>query len=167
MTLNLPIATEAVISMTPFRVQRRARWSECDPAGVVFAGQFPLYMLAAAHLFRNHVVKAPIGARTEAQIYGTPGKAMEMVFLGPLWPEDDFIMELHVGHLGNRTTDMLVVASRSDDSATVFVGRQTSIYVEAADRHRSIPIPDAVRDILKRYQDAAGPIPEILSQVMR
>lgn len=164
---GLPAPTEAVVSLVPFRVARNARWSECDPAGVVFAGHYPLYMLSAAHLFRKHVLKAPIGQRSPVQDYGTPGKAIEMVFLGPLWPDDAFVISVHVGRIGTRTTDMLFEAKRNDDGTAVFVGRLSSIYVRSDDRKASIEIPETVRTVLKNYQDDAGPIPEILRQVMR
>jgi acyl-CoA thioesterase FadM len=167
MSDTLQIPTEAVVSLAPFRVERRTRWSECDPAGVVFAGQFPLYMLSAAHLFRTHVLNAPIGRQTADQGYGTPGKAMEMVFMGPLWPDDAFVMELHVGRIGKRTTDLLIDARRCDDGTPVFMGRLSSIYVQADDRKVSIPIPENVRTILNDYQRAIGPIPHVLEQVMR
>ncbi|WP_346909001.1 hypothetical protein [uncultured Roseibium sp.] len=167
MTDALPIPTEAIVSLVPFRVERRTRWSECDPAGVVFAGQFPLYMLSAAHLFRTHVMNAPIGRPTVDQDYGTPGKAMELVFMGPLWPEDAFVMELHVGRIGKRTTDLLIDARRCDDGTPVFMGRLSAIYVRADDRKASIPIPGSVRAVLENYQDAAGSIPDLLKQVMR
>jgi len=164
---GLPVATEAVVSLTPFRVERRARWSDCDPAGVVFAGQFPLYMLSAAHLFRTHVLKAPIGRQSVEQNYGTPGKAFEMVFLSPLWPDDAFVMELHVGRIGTRTTDMLIDARRCDNGKPVFVGRLSSIYVSTDDRTAAISIPEQVRAVLTDYQNGAGPLPETLKQVMR
>lgn len=167
MTDTLSIPTEAIISLTPFRVERRVRWSECDPAGVVFAGQFPLYMLSASHLFRSHILKAPVGRTTDDHGYGTPGKAMEMVFLGPLWPDDSFVMEVHVGHIGTKTTNMLIDARRSDDGSPVFVGRLASIYVSAHDRKNAIPVPPSVQATLEDYQSTVGEPPDALRQVMR
>ena len=164
---TLPEPTEAVVSLMPFRVRRVARWSECDPAGVVFAGWFPEYMLAACHQFRTHVLKASLALSPGDRGYGTPGKALEMVFLSSLWPEDAFEMTVHVGGVGRRTTHMLVEARRCDDGAPVFVGRVSSIYVRHDDRSEAIEVPSAVRSMLESYQAGAGPLPALLEQVAR
>lgn len=161
------IATEMVVKNHPFTVRRIVKWAECDPAGVVYAGNFPEYMLSTAHLFRQHALGAPIGKRDVEQKYGTPGKALNMVFMGPLWPGDVFDMSVFIGELGGTTTDLLVNATRVDDGSHVFVGRVTSIYVEAEDRKRSIPIPKDVRDIFERYRAQSGEAPAALSQVSR
>ena len=50
------IATEYVSSTRPFTVRRRVRWSECDPAGVVFAGNFSIYLHNAVALFRTEML---------------------------------------------------------------------------------------------------------------
>lgn len=158
------IATEAIVSLAPFTVLRTAKWSECDPAGVVFAGRFPEYMATASHLFRDHILNAPLGAG-QSRGYDTPGKAINMVFLGPLWPRDVFEMSLYVGGVGKHTTHMLTMARRHDNGAPVFAGRLSSIYVDPADRMRTVPVPDEVRDRLTEYQAAAGPMPPELKQV--
>lgn len=167
MSDGLPMPVEAVTGLRPFRVRRQARWSECDPAGVVFAGRYPDYMLAAAHLFRTHVIRASLALSPEARGYGTPAKALEMVFLSSLWPEDAFDMTVHMGSIGRRTTHLLVEARRVDDGRPVFVGRVSSIYVAPEDRTDAIGVPDHVRAQLEAYRSDCGPLPEILQQVYR
>lgn len=44
------ISTEYVIRTMPFVVRRTVKWSECDPAGVVYTGSFAEYVLSAADL---------------------------------------------------------------------------------------------------------------------
>ena len=112
------IATEMIVKRQPFTVRRIVKWAECDPAGVVYAGNFPEYMLSTAHLFRQHVLGAPIGKRDVEQKYGTPGKALSMVFMGPLWPGDVFDMSVHIGELGGTTTDLLINAVRVSSRKT-------------------------------------------------
>lgn len=161
------IATEMIVKRHPFTVRRIVKWAECDPAGVVYAGNFPEYMLSTAHLFRQHVLGAPIGKRDAEQKYGTPGKALSMVFMGPLWPGDVFDMSVHIGKLGGTTTDLLINAVRADDGSHVFVGRVTSIYVDAEDRKCTISIPQNIRDVFKKYREECGVVPAALSQVSR
>lgn len=157
-------ATEAIVSLAPFTVSRTVRWSECDPAGVVYAGKFPDYMVNAGHLFRDYVLHAPVGPAPRKR-YDTPGKAMNIVFMGPLWPRDVFQMAVYVGGVGKHTTHMLVMATRADNGAPVFAGRISSIYVDPNDRLKSVEVPGEIRTRLEEYRDTAGPVPEALAQV--
>lgn len=150
--------------MAPLTVRRTVRWSECDPAGVVYAGKFPDYMLNAVSQFRTHIAKTPIG-RSPDRDYDTPGKGLEMVFMSPLWPGDVFDMAVHFGGAGRSTIHMLVAATRADNGRAVFVGRVTSIHVDANDRMRAVVIADDVRRSLQDYAESSGPPPEILNQV--
>jgi acyl-CoA thioesterase FadM len=161
------VATEYVAAWKPFTVRRTVRWAECDPAGVVYAGNFTEYMLATAHLFRQVVLGRPVGQRDGNAQYGTPGKALSMVFHSPLWPGDVFDMAVYLGPVGTRTTDILVHAFRVDTGTNVFVGRTTSIYVAAHDRLGAIDVPDDVKAAFEDYRRETGPQPEILSQVAR
>ncbi len=161
------IAIEAIVKRHPLTVRRIVRWAECDPAGVVYAGNFPEYMLSAAHLFRQTVLGARPGQRDFGQSYGTPGKAISMVFLGPLWPGDVFDMEVYVGALRERTSDLLVYAARVDDGSPVFVGRTTSIYVSIDDRKKTIALPDDVRAAFEQYHALTPDVPKLLDQVAR
>jgi acyl-CoA thioesterase FadM len=147
---------EEVISRHPFRVRRVARWSECDPAGVVYAGNFAEYMLSAVHLFRRHVLDGSwqdIRSRTGID---TPGKALSMVFNGSLWPDDVFDVEVIVGDVRTRTFDFEVAASRADDGTKVFTGNVTAICVSAEDRRLAVPIPDVLRHRLQQARQATA-----------
>ena len=161
------IAIESVVQRCPFTVRRIVRWSECDPAGVVYAGNFTEYMLSAAHLFRQIILGARPGQRDFGRGYGTPGKALSMVFMGPLWPGDVFDMAVYVGELRERTSDLLVHATRVDDKSSVFAGRATTIYVTTEDRKKTVPIPSEVRAAFEQYRAMAPEMPELLNQVSR
>ena len=158
----LPPPLEAVVALQPFRLRRQVRWSECDPAGVVYAGQFVGYMLAAVQQFRNH-----ISGPQQGRSYGTPGKGLEIEYLSSLWPDQFFDMTVWVGAVGTRTTHLLVEATDSATGTPVFMGRVSSICIPADDRSRSIPVPDALRSALLSYQRDCGPLPSRLERVSR
>lgn len=136
---------EEVISRSPFRVRRVARWTECDPAGVVYTGQFAEYMLSAVHLFRRHVFESSWQGIREQLGVDTPNKAFSMVFNGSLWPDDVFDVGVRVGEIRKRTFDFEVAAVRADDGSSVFTGTLSAICVKADNRRISTPIPDALR----------------------
>lgn len=135
-----------MISKHPFRVRQVARWTECDPSGVVYAGNFVEYMLSAVHLFRRQVLDSSWeGMREQFQI-DTPGKALSMVFKGSLRPDDVF----NVG-----TFDSETVARRALDGTAVFEGKLSAICVSAQNRRVSMRIPDPLR---RRLQDVRASI---------
>jgi acyl-CoA thioesterase FadM len=147
---------EEVVSSDPFTVRRVARWTECDPAGVVYTGNFAEYMLSAVHLFRRHVLQASWREIKSSQKVDTPAKAITMVFNGSLWPDDVFDVTVRVGGIRTRTFDFVVSAVRADDGTSVFTGSVSAICVDAADRRVAVPIPAGLRDRLEGYRTNAG-----------
>lgn len=136
---------EEVVSRQPVRVRRVARWSECDPAGVVYTGNFAEYALSATHLFRRHIFD---GIRRDIRKHAgvdMPAKALSLVFNGSLWPDDVFDMEVRVGDVRTKTFDFEISAVRADDGSSVFTGTLAVICVSAADRRIAAPIPGALR----------------------
>ena len=145
---------EAVVSVTPFVVRRAARWTECDPAGVVYTGHFTEYLLSAAHLFRRQVLGRSWASMRDDMGVDTPAKAMSMVFRGTLWPDDVFDTAVHVGAIRTRTFEFVARASRVDTGLPVFDGTITFICVSATDRGRSIGVPDPLRKRLEAHRNA-------------
>ena len=143
---------EEVVSTEPFTVRRVARWSECDPAGVVYTGNFAEYMLSAVHLFRRHVLLASWHEIKSHAKVDTPAKAISMVFNGSLWPDDVFDITVRVGDIRTRTFDFLASAIRADDGSSVFEGSVSAICVDAADRRVAAPIPPVLRDLLEGWR---------------
>ncbi len=143
---------EEIVSVTPFRVRRAVRWSECDPAGVVYAGNFPEYMLSAIHLFRRHVFDAAWRDIRTSTGTDMPAKAMSMVFNGSLWPDDVFDIEVHTGEVRTRSFDFEAIATRAENGSNVFEGRMTAICVSAENRGLAVPIPGALRARLEQWK---------------
>lgn len=159
------VATEYVLRTDPFTVRRRVRWSECDPAGVVYAGNFTEYLLSAADLFKQHLNVDGRLLATGDRPYHTPGKAMSLVYMGSLWPDDVFDISVFAGEVRTRTSDVLALARRADDGSAVFMGRITSIYVSREDRRKTVAIPDDVRTAFDRYRAHHPVPPELLDSV--
>ena len=157
------IAREYVLRKSPFTVRRRVRWSECDPAGVVYNGNYPEYLSSAIDLFKTHLQVA--GYLRSDRTYHTPAKALSLVYMSSLWPDDVFDIVLFAGEVRTRTSEVLAEARRADDGQPVFAGRLTSIYVSAEDRRQTVAVPDHVRQVYTTYRDS-HPVPESLSQAL-
>jgi len=146
---------EEIISKRPFVVRRAARWTECDPAGVVYSGNFAEYALSAMHLFRRYTFDAAWRDIREQDGVDLPAKAISLVFNGSLWPDDVFDMEVRVGDIRTRTFDFEIAAVRADDGSSVFAGTLGVICVTAADRRIAAPIPEALRQRLEETKAAS------------
>lgn len=136
-------ATEYVLSRHPFVVRRRARWGECDPAGVVYTGKFVDYLLSAVSLFNEHVMGESVEAYKKRLQFQTPCKGLSMVFDGALWPNDEFDMHVTVSNIRTSSFDMAVKAVRPNGDA-VFSGVVSPVCIAISER-RSIPIPEDLK----------------------
>ena len=136
------------MGLLPFTVRRVARWSECDPAGVVYAGNFTEYLLSAAYLFRRHLFGRDWNQLRAEWNIDMPAKATSLVYEGSLWPDDVFDTALWVGTVRTRTFDILARARRTDGAGPVFVGRHAMICVSAGDRRVAAPLPGPLQAIL-------------------
>lgn len=151
-------AREQVVAWAPFTVRRVARWSECDPAGVVYSGIFTEYLLSAVHLYRRSVFGRD-WARVRSDLHvDLPGKAVSLVFEGSLWPDDVFDISVFVGDVRTRTFDYLAEAVRSESTDPIFRGRFSVISVSADDRKVSVPLPAELRERLRKAA-ARSPAP--------
>lgn len=141
---------ESVLSLNPFVVSRRVRWSECDPAGVVYTGKFTDYMLGVVNLFYANL--GGVGLRTLLKDSGVsvPCRGMELDFVDALWPEDEFLMRLNVTLLGNSTFELRIVAERNDGKV-VFRGRFTGICIPSETPRRRVSMPPVLREALSSF----------------
>ena len=141
---------EQVVSVDPFTVRRVARWSECDPAGVVYAGTFAEYLLSAVALFRRRLLGRD-WARIRSEFgIDLPAKAYSLVFKGSLWPDDLFDTTIRVGSVRSRTFDFLATSVRTGTGEPVFEGVFSTICVSGTDRTVAVPLPDELRQRLLR-----------------
>lgn len=148
-------STEYVLSESPFIVRRTVRWSDCDPAGVVFTGRFTDYVLGAVGLFHQYMsgyAPQPFG---EMHGVGTPCKGMEFEFIGTMWPGDVADIQCTVGEIRTRSYDIHCVG-RAPDGKTLFKARFSPICVRL-DARVGTNIPDSLRNVLIRFQSEDAP----------
>ncbi len=147
---------ERLLTREPLVVQRRVRWSDCDPAGVVYTGRFSDYLLSAM----NHVFDTLAGDRRYFEWLkelgvDTPCKGLELEFHGALWPDDLFQMHCSVAAIRPHSFDVRVEASQRD-GRRIFTGRFSPICISRAVRQR-VPIPPPLLEALQRLRPASTP----------
>lgn len=140
---------EYVLSRTPFVVRRKARWNECDPAGIVYTGRYTDYLLDAARLFADQIAGGDMMALMREHGLATPARSMSLEFMRPMFPGDVADIRVWVGGVREHSFEFRCEASGVDGSF-LFAGRCALVCVSA--EHRiSAQIPPAVRDALLRY----------------
>lgn len=146
---------EYVRSHRPFVLRRTVKWSECDPAGVVYTGNFVDYVTGAMRAFLEHVLGQKPDAYAVEFGVDFPAKAISFVFDSSLRPEDKFDVEVRVAGIRNTTFELEFLGTQAD-GASCFTARMTTICVVPVQR-RAIRVPDALREKLKPY--FAGSVP--------
>jgi len=145
-------SSEIVVSYLPFTVRRVARWTDCDPAGVVYTGKFTDYLLGAVMHFLRNIGYGP-GAQNHDQRVGLPGKHMSLTFHASLYPEDTVDIRISVSAIRQRTFDIIAKAYFAD-GRLAFEGQFTPIAIHP-DRRESVEIPGDLRDALIPHLDEA------------
>ncbi|WP_321964814.1 acyl-CoA thioesterase [Paraburkholderia sp. J7] len=140
---------EYVLSEAPFVVRRTVRWGDCDPAGVVYTGRFPDYLLGALALFKDHIVGGSGESLGKRHGVGLPCRGMTFDFAGTLWPNDIVDLECYVGEIRTRSFDFHS-EGRRPGGEPIFSARFSPICVHAHVRE-STDIPASLRATLMRY----------------
>ena len=143
---------EYVRSQRPFVLRRTVKWSECDPAGVVYTGNFVDYVTSAFRIFLAHALAGNVEAFVAEYSVDFPAKAISFVFDSSLRPDDKLDVEVRVVGFGNTTFETEFIGTHN--GAACFSARMTTICVVPGER-RAIRVPDALRAKLEAMSAAA------------
>jgi acyl-CoA thioester hydrolase len=138
--------SEWLLSESPFVVRRRVKWGECDPAGVVYTVNFSEYVISIANRFYSYLLGSPTETAKDTSGFGTPVKALSMIFNRSLRPDECFDVSVSVGDVRERSFDLLMEAT-TEGGQSVFSAKLSPICIERRER-RSIPIPPKFRERL-------------------
>jgi acyl-CoA thioesterase FadM len=141
---------EYVTSRTPLVIRKRVRWSDCDPAGVVYTGKFSEYLMNAVMYFFAEIGNGNYSRWIEQIGVDTPCKGLELTFHKALWPEDEFDMTCMVSTVRESSFDIAIKATRPDGSP-VFSGRFSPICIGRDERKR-VPIPNALLNAIAPHR---------------
>ncbi|MCX5565471.1 acyl-CoA thioesterase [Alcaligenes phenolicus] len=132
-----------------YEQEHRIRFSECDPAGIVF---YPQYFV----MF-NDLMEAWIDSMTPEGFHnmiaskrvGMPSVHIEAEFKSISRMGDDVVMSLGVERIGNSSLKLLLRCIGKDGVLRMQV-RQT-VVTTSLETHLGIPIPDFLRDPMQEY----------------
>lgn len=140
-------SVEVVVADRPFTVRRTARWVDCDPAGVVYAGRYPEYLLGATWHFLRALRGAPTTVAPEIEL---PCKHLALTFHASLYPDDVVDIRLSVGAIREHSFDLLARATLAD-GRLAFEGVFAPICVATGQLREKAAIPQALREALQAH----------------
>ena len=126
---------------------RRIRFSDCDPAGIVF---YPQYFVLFNDLLEEWFDSTSPGGFADYIVqcrFGVPTIRLEAEFKAISRMGDDVILTLTVIRVGQRSFELALECKGAADGLLRMSARQTLV-TTSLDTHQSIPIPLQLRDAL-------------------
>jgi len=140
--------------MPPGRYERRARirFSDCDPAGIVF---FPQYFVMLNGLVEDWVAElldATYARLIAERRVGMPTVSLQTEFRAISRFGDDVVLGLQVEKLGSRSLTLALDVHGSDG---LRVRSRHVVVTTDLDTHRAIEIPADLRTAIERFGTTA------------
>lgn len=135
--------------MTPDRFQtaHRIRFSECDPAGIVFYPQYFVLFNDLLEAWIDSLVPGGFAGYVGQRRYGLPTVRLEAEFKAISRMGDDVTLSLEVVRLGTRSLTLALACTGQDGQLRMTV-KQT-VVTTSLDTHAAIDIPQELRRALE------------------
>ena len=131
-----------------YQTTRRVRFSDCDPAGIVFFPQYLVMLNGVVEQWFDEGLRMPYAGLIGERRTGLPTVRLELDFTAISRHGDDLVWSLAIEKLG-RSSLTLVVKVHGDDELRLSA-RQVLVCT-SLETHRPQPLPDDVRAALAPY----------------
>jgi 4-hydroxybenzoyl-CoA thioesterase len=142
------IAANPALSANAFRRERLIRFSDCDPAGIVF---YPQYFIMFNGLVEDWVNEG-LGLGYQTLILdrrvGLPTVSLQADFVAPSRMGDVVTLSLSVARLGGSSLTLALSCDAADGQRMKF--RQVLV-TTSLETHRAIEIPADLREAISRF----------------
>lgn len=132
--------SQALASPAPFSTSIRVRWSEVDPQGVVFNGNYLLYADVANTEYFRHLGVLGSSIEDFNQLYVVDA---HLAFRSPARNDDLITCTVQPTRVGNSSFTLAIRIDRDGTELTLI----TLTYVRAIDG-KPVPLSDAFRSLL-------------------
>lgn len=131
--------------LEPMATRQKIRYSDCDPQGIVFNGNYARYWDDA---LTDWFEEAGFGGPELGGIgVDVVTARMEMDFKASAGLGDTVATSIAVDRIGNTSMTLLFSSSRLSDDQVVTEGREVLVFVDPAD-FQPTPVPDVVKQWL-------------------
>ena len=131
-----------------YQTTRRVRFSDCDPAGIVFFPQYLVMLNGVVEQWFDEGLRIPYAGLIGERRTGLPTVRLELDFTAISRHGDDLVWSLAIEKLG-RSSLALAVKVHGDDELRLSA-RQVLVCT-SLETHRPQPLPDDVRAALAPY----------------
>lgn len=138
-----------------FSRARRIRFSDCDPAGIVF---YPQYFTLFNDLLEEWVDSILVDGFADYIVrcrFGVPTVRLEAEFKAVSRMGDEVILSLNLIRIGERSFDLALDCRGATDGVLRMSARQTLV-TTSLDTHQSVRIPPKLREALTQVAPAGA-----------
>ena len=133
---------------TPFQYERQIRFSQCDPAGIVFYPQYFVMFNDLMEAWVDHGLGIGFNDLITRRRIGLPTVRLEADFRAVSRMGDSVILSLAVERIGARSLGLALNCKSADNELRMAV-RQV-IVTTSLDTHQAIPVPADLRAAIER-----------------
>lgn len=130
------------MSATTFTRPHRIRFSECDPAGIVFYPQYFVMFNDLLEQWVDALLPTGFAGYIGEQRFGLPTVHLEANFTAISRMGDDVILHLEVIHIGARSLKLALTCTSREGEQRMQVTQ--TLVTTSLDTHRAIDIPAAL-----------------------
>lgn len=139
--------------MDAFSAERTVRFSDCDPAGIVFFPQYLVMLNGVVEQWFDHALFLPYAELIGLRRLGLPTVRLEVDFTAISRHGDRLRWELALAHMGRSSFTLLHDVMGTDG---VRLRARQVLVCTSLDTHRAQALPDDVRSALQAYGARAG-----------
>ena len=134
-----------------FTITERVRWSDLDPANVVYFGNYVRFVeIAEAELARH--LGHPFSTLFDRLDFWLPRVEFHVNFAHPAVHDDLLRVEIWIAHIGESSLRLEFEILRDHDRLALATGHLVMVAVERS-AFRTIPIPAELRESLVRFRE--------------
>ena len=127
--------------------RQKIRYSDCDPQGIVFNGNYPRYWDDA--LTDWYAECGYAGEELGGSGVDILTARIEIDFKAPASLGDELETVIEVERWGNTSMTIAINTHRLSDGELCVTGKEVIVYVDPAD-FRPVPVPESIKDTLSR-----------------
>jgi len=155
MTTNHSIPADSA-SEAVFTVQRLVRFSDCDPAGIVFYPQYFVMLNGLVEDWFNQALQVDYATLLGQRQVGLPTVSLQSEFKAPSRMGETIALELRVLRQGSRSITLGVRCLGAHAPHTLRWSAQLVLVTTALVPGTSIAIPPDIVQAIARWQQLSG-----------
>lgn len=129
-----------------FQKIHKIKFSECDPAGIVFYPQYFVLFNDLIEEWINSILPSGYEGIIVGRRIGMPTVHLEVDFKAIARMGEEILLSLKVLHLGNSSIKLAWAASGKDGVIRLNVNQ--TIVMTSLETHRPIPLPNDIRSAI-------------------